>query len=259
MTKSFFKIPLIAIALSTAFIAPIQAQTQEPSDTEAKEEKTRFKPIDSPKFNVSASVRKKVTADYVELILRKELSGKDLDSMTKEINKAMDEVIQKAKEFPDLEISTNNYNFWKEYSGRYSSSESFKPENIIWNVQGSVIVASSDHKKVEEFIKSIGTTMIPDNINFSLTPEARKKAESEILQQAADEFKAKADTVTKAFGFTSYTIGKVTMNKSEPAYYNYGYRGMADSSKAMAKSNGVPLAPNSIDVYVSFSGEIYPK
>ncbi|ADU91922.1 SIMPL domain-containing protein [Taylorella equigenitalis] len=292
MTKRHFSI--LALALSTVAFAPLYAQETQtapavpetaesnsaPATTQAFPNQNLAAPnqaqdsikdnsktttmddskndVKSARFTISSSVHKKVKADFIELTLRTEKGGEKLEEMTAEVNNAMKKVLELSKDFPELQVSTNNFNFWKEYP-HYGSSSLSKNE-IIWNVQGSVSVAGGDFKKIEEFIKATNNIMIPDNMNFSLSQSARKAAEAEILQQAADEFKDKADRVIKAFGYTSYTIGSVGMDGNIPDYFTNGNFGrVVDAAMNFKEAGGLPVSPGSVDVSVSFTGEIFAK
>jgi predicted secreted protein len=47
------------------------------------------------------------------------------------------------------------------------------------------------------------------NINFTLSREARTAAEAKLMDQAVNAFREKAQTSTKLFGYSSYTIRDV--------------------------------------------------
>jgi predicted secreted protein len=60
----------------------------------------------------------------------------------------------------------------------------------------------------------IGTLSIA-RVGLTLSREAREKVETDLTAQAIDRFRARADVVSRQFGFNSYSIREVSVSSND--------------------------------------------
>ncbi|NOL50493.1 SIMPL domain-containing protein [Pelistega europaea] len=197
-------------------------------------------------MNLSASVQKEVDADTVRLVFSKQVVGDNQQQLTQELNKAINAVIDKGKKVSELQISNGDYGFWQ-------TSE--KDKNIRWEMRGEVIVISKDFQKAQDFIATVKDDMTLDGIQFFLSDENRKKVEDSLITQAAADFKFKAETAMKSFGFTNYHVVNINLGNSPIRVPHMP--GIGLMSKAAAyDGNSVELSSTKIPVSLSIEGTV---
>ncbi|NEN76588.1 SIMPL domain-containing protein [Pelistega sp. NLN82] len=201
-------------------------------------------------LNFITTISEEVDADTVKLTFSKKLTGKNQKSLTEELNKSINAVIEKGKQNPALTVRTGDYNFW---------SRSDKDKSIIWEMRGEVDVSSRDFEKAREFIVSTKDDMTLDGIHFSLSKEAQKSTEDVLLTKVAEAFKVKADASAKAFGFQNYTIKSIRLDtnsaQNRPLLMSAPKMMRAASFDAEA-GDAVSLSGGKIDVTVSADASI---
>ena len=96
-------------------------------------------------------------------------------------------------------------------------------------------------------------------VAFGLSKEGRAKVEGEAQQQAIHQFQAKAASLSKAFGFRSYSLREVAVNSNEIGMRPYMAQGaMLKSAMAADGGEAAPLAVEAgkTQVEVQVSGSV---
>jgi predicted secreted protein len=118
-----------------------------------------------------------------------------------------------------------------------------------WIVRGEVVLDSTDMKALGQLAGKLGKTYQLSAVNFRLSEAARIKEESNLLPQAAANFKQKAAEAAKAFGFNTFQIKQITLNRTSDhqPYRNYGML-------VPASASAVPAARGNTEVVVTVTG-----
>lgn len=198
-------------------------------------------------LNLNTSVQKEVDADTVRLVFSKQLVGDNQQQLTQALNQSINAVIEKGKKIPALQVSNGDYGFWQ-------TSE--KGKDIRWEMRGEVVVISKDFQKAQDFIATVKDDMTLDGIQFFLSDEARKKIEASLITQAAEDFKTKAETTIKSFGFHQYRVKSINLG-DVPTMRMPRMVGMNMMSKAAAyEGNSVELSGTKIPVSLGIEGTV---
>jgi predicted secreted protein len=103
-------------------------------------------------------------------------------------------------------------------------------------------------------------TMTISNSFFSLSREARLKAEADVQSAAIERFKARAGEIAKSFGFAGYTLREVGVSGDEQGAIVARPRMMAMSAKAlMPDSAPMPMESGKTTVVISVNGSVVLK
>ena len=93
------------------------------------------------------------------------------------------------------------------------------------------------------------------NVSFALSREQRTKVEAEAQTIAIDRFKAKAQEVSKSFGFTGYTLREVSINANDQSFQPRP-RVMAMQAKSEMSDSPVSVEAGKSTVMVNVNGSV---
>ena len=101
-------------------------------------------------------------------------------------------------------------------------------------------------------------TLTMGNVSFGLSREQRAKVEGDAQVQAIERFKAKAEGIAKAFGFTGYSLREVSVNANDQGFQPRP-RMMAMEARAASADAPVPVEAGRSTVLVNVSGSVQLK
>lgn len=230
---------LLGIALCMgASVLALPASAQQDDDSAAKGGKW-------PQASLRAEASAEVPQDTVKITLATEISDVSQTAVAKALSKALDSVMSQAKGDPKIKVSSGNYRLWP------MSNEKGKISN--WRGRGEIFLESTDFAAASELAGKLSDRMPVDNLAFSVSPQARAKQEQALLTQAVQAFSDRAQALTGALGFASYTIRNVDLGGAGAQPYQPAGRMMAMA----ADKASVPLEGGTEMVTVSIRGSIF--
>lgn len=238
MGFSFFRRTLIAGAgLSAAMVMAAPAAAQSSSDYHGHHEKW-------PQASLNAEASRSVPQDTVEITLAAELSDPSQVKVTTQLAQTLEAVMSQAKQDEKVTVRSGNYRVWPhtDKNGHITN----------WQGRGEIIIKSKDFAAASELATKLSDRMPISNLNFSVSEEAHSNYEKELLGEAAEAFRERAEALTRAFGFGSYTIRNVDLSGAGARYV------AAPRMMAMAAEDAsVPLEPGTQTITVSVRGTIF--
>jgi predicted secreted protein len=202
---------LILCVLTAGFAAPTMAQ----------EQGSLVKPGQTV-LNISASERQNVQQDLLTASLRYETEGNDSKVLQNKINTLMAKALATAKEFPDVQVSTDHYYVYpydpnpQPYPVDQSASER-KP--IIWRgSQGLNLKSknSADLLKLFGALQDLG--MQTNNLSYTLSPETFETVRDGLMESALTKLREKAERAAKALGKKEAELVEVSVDTAYPNY-----------------------------------------
>jgi predicted secreted protein len=132
--------------------------------------------------------------------------GADAAAVQSQLKQALDAALAEARKAAkpgQVEVQT----------GAFSLMPRYAPKGGISGWQGSaeLIVQGRDTQALSQLAGRISTLTIA-RVGFSLSREAREKVEADVAAEAIGRFRARADAVSKQFGFASYTVREVSVS-----------------------------------------------
>lgn len=126
-----------------------------------------------------------------------------------------------------------------------------------WQGRAQLVLQGKDFDRITSTAGKVQGMQV-GQVAFGLSKEGRAKVEGEAQQQAIDQFKAKAASLAKAFGFTGYTLREVSVNSNEVGMRPYMAGAMMKSSMAADGAESAPLAVEAgkTQVEVQVSGAV---
>jgi predicted secreted protein len=184
---------------------------------------------------LSASATVEVPKDWLTVVFSTTREGADAAAVQSQLRQALDTALVEARKSAkpgQVEIRT----------GGFSIGPRYAPKGGISGWQGSteLVVEGRDTATVAQMTGRIQTLTVA-RVGFSLSREAREKVEGDVEAQAIARFRQRADSISKQFGFTGYTVREVNVSSDAGG----GQQVMMMKAQAM---RGAAMADESLPV-----------
>jgi predicted secreted protein len=202
-------------------------------------------PTPVPVLSISASATTSVANDRMFGSLRIEAENSDPARAAAEVNAKMGKALARAKATAGVDASTSGY-----------SSYQLTDKLITrWHVVQSLSLQSSDFATMAALLTKLQSEdgMLLSGMSFGVSPDARRKAEDALTQQAIKAWQARAQNAVRGFGFESWRTGRVSIDTGEPVRPQPMMRVQAMSAGGAPP---VQVEGGNTDVSVTVSGEV---
>jgi predicted secreted protein len=200
---------------------------------------------------LTATASVEVNKDWLGIVMSTTREGADAAAVQSQLKQALDAALAEARKAakPGLvEVQT----------GAFSLMPRYAPKGGISGWQGSaeLIVQGRDTQALSQLAGRISTLTIA-RVGFSLSREAREKVEADVAAEAIGRFRARADAVSKQFGFAGYTVREVTVSTdpgmvmAQPVLRAQAMRASADEA--------LPVEAGKATVTATVSGSVQMK
>ena len=161
----------------------------------------------APRYNtveLQAEAQRELANDTVTASLYVELNDANPAALAAAVNKAANEALRVAREYPGVRVRSGNNQTYPVYA----------KGNVLqgWRARAEIRLESKDFQAASQLIGKLQAGMQLGNTAFSVSPEARRQAENELIAEAIAAFKARADIVRGALGGRSYKIQHLNVN-----------------------------------------------
>jgi predicted secreted protein len=210
--------------------------------------------VQPPPLNVvslSASATVEVNKDWLTVVFSTTREGTDAAAVQSQLKQALDTALNEARKSAkpgQVEVQTGAFSLYPRYA----------PKGGISGWQGSteLIIQGRDTQAVSQLAGRIQSLTIA-RVGFSLSREAREKVEADVAAEAIARFRARADTVSRQFGFAGYTVREVSVSSdgvsSQPQPMLRAQAMRAPSDEAL------PVEAGKATVTASVSGSVQMK
>lgn len=227
------------IAISAALAGAGAVFAQNPSETMA--------PHNVVQLSATGSVD--VQQDLLVLTLSTTHDGKDAASVQSQLRQALDAATLEARrqaEPGQMDMRTGSFSL----NPRYGKNNQISG----WQGRAELVLEGRDFARITSTAARV-TTMTIGNVAFDLSREQRAKVERDAQGQAIENFKAQAADLTRAFGFSSFSLREVTVNSNS---YAPGPRPrmMAMEAKSAMADEPITVEAGKSTVTVNVSGSV---
>jgi predicted secreted protein len=197
-----------------------------------------------PVVTVSAAATASVATDRVQAWLRAEAESADPAAAAREVNAAMGKAIARAKTVSVVKAATSGY---------ATQQVLDKGKSSRWRVGQTLTLDSGDFVATTSLIDKLQNEdgLLVSGIAFSLSAEARRRAEESITQEAIRGWQERAQRAAQELGFAAWRPGHVTVQTGDaPRVY--------PTMRAAASVGGAPpvvLEGGNVDVSVTVTGD----
>jgi len=166
----------------------------------------------APRYNsveLQADVQREVANDTLAASLYVELNDANPAALAAAINKSANEALRVAKEFKSVRVR----------SGSNQTYPVYTKGNVLqgWRGRAEIRIDSKDFAAASGLIAKLQAGMQLGGLNFSVSPEARRQVENELIVEAIAAFKLRAEIVRGALAGRSYKIQRLSLNSGHIA------------------------------------------
>jgi predicted secreted protein len=193
-----------------------------------------------------------VQQDLLTIQMSSTKDGADAAVVQTQLKTALDAALTEAKKVAQpgqLDVRTGAFSLYPRY-GRDGKING-------WQGTTELILEGRDFARISTLAGKINTLTL-GNVSFSLSREARSRVEAEVTAQAIDRFKAKAQEISKGFGFAGYAVREVNVQANDQGFQQRGRMEMLQS-KAMSSDAAVPVEAGRSTVVVTVAGSVQMK
>ncbi len=161
----------------------------------------------APRYNVvelQAEAQRELANDTLTANLYVELNDANPVALATAVNKVSNEALRVAKEFDAVRARSGNNQTYPVYA----------KGNVLqgWRTRAEIRLESKDFAAASRLIGKLQASMQLANTAFSVSAEARRQAENELIAEAIVAFKARAEIVRGALAGRNYKIQRLNVN-----------------------------------------------
>lgn len=201
-----------------------------------------------PRYNqisLRAEVSQEVAHDVMQVTLYREAQESNPAKLAQSITQALNAATLLAQKAPNIKVSTGNRH-------SYAIQDEDGQKIIAWRERGELILESQDFAALSTLTGELLNSLSMGNLSFTVSNQTRLKREDELIQQAVEAFKARAQIATQAWGGKEYRLINLSLDSG-------GYHPImrAEVSHDMAFKAAAPVvASGSSQIRMSASGTI---
>jgi predicted secreted protein len=193
-----------------------------------------------------------VQQDLLLITMNTTRDGADATVVQTQLKAALDAALAEAKKAAQpgqLDVRTGNFSLYPRHGrdGKISG----------WQGSTELVLEGRDFARISQLAGRINTLTL-GNVSFGLSREARARVEAEVTAQAIERFRAKAQDISKGFGFAGFTVREVSVNANDQGFVGRP-RMMAMEAKAMSADAPVPVEAGRSTVVVNVAGSVQMK
>jgi len=232
---------LAPLALIVALGCPAMAQARITGADQVSSDKV----AKWPQASLQAAASAQVEQDTVRIVLAAQVNDSTQQSVSQALSRIVQAALDQAKGNEQVKAYTGQYSVWPftDDKGRLTR----------WQGRAEVVLESTHFDQASSLAGKLSQDMAMSGVTFSVSDARRAKLEAQLLDQAAQAFRDRAQAAAKAFGFPAYEIRDINIG-GDGIRYEQAPRMM---SMAADKTAAVPLQGSTQQVTVTVQGRIF--
>lgn len=198
-----------------------------------------------PALQLQAAARSEVANDEMVVSLAAERRGPEVGPLNTAVLSQLNAAIVQAKSMPGIEARLGGVMTQPNWSDNRQDG---------WLVRGEVILDSTNREALAKLAGRLAKTLQLAGVQFRLSSMRRVQEENALIEEAAGNFRSKADAAAKAFGFSGYTLRELSLqpqNGMPPPF-----QPMTSMRAATAEAVPVPVEGGRSEIVVTVSGTV---
>ena len=223
------KICLLAVTMTLA--APALAET----------------PVQN-RIDFQTEVESVVTNDLLTAGFSIESNNKNPAALSRELTVKINEALRQASAFKTVKLTSGNQQTWPVYSDK-NKLES-------WRGRAELRLESQDFKAAGELISLLQANLQLNGLHFSVAPATRRELENQLIEQAVQAFRQRADRIRTAWNAKSYKLVQMNLGTANQPSPPPVYAMRAAKVEMMADAPAADYAGGESRLNVQVSGSI---
>ena len=200
-------------------------------------------------ISLSATATVDVPQDWLTVVFGTTREGADAGVVQGQLKQLLDAALTEARKAAkpgQVEVRT----------GGFSLQPRYAPKGAIaaWQGSAELIVEGRDTQAIAQLTSRVPGLTI-SRVGYSLSREARQKVEADVTAQAIEQFRARAMTVSRQFGFTGYTVREVNVGTDNPGGGPVPMVRM-QATRAMSDEVALPTEAGKASVNATVNGSV---
>ncbi len=161
----------------------------------------------APHYNsveLQAEAQREVPNDTLNASLYAEINDSNPAALASALNRAANDALRLAKDYKSVRVRSGNHQTYPVYG----------KDNVLqgWRGRAEIRLESKDFEAASGLIGKLQSELQLGNLNFSVSSDARRRAEDELMLEAIAAFRARAEIVRGALAGRSYKIQRLNLN-----------------------------------------------
>ena len=183
-----------------------------------------------PQVELAADVSREVRNDLMSATLFVEANDANPVALASLLNRAGADALRAAGEFKEVKAQSGGNQTFPVYDRANKQTG--------WRGRAEVRLESRDFQAMAQLVARLQSSMQLGGIAFGVSPELKRQTENDLIAEAVNAFRARAEIAAKALGSPQYRIKRLAINA--PGGYP-GPRPMARMSAASADAAAPPV------------------
>ena len=195
-------------------------------------------PLQPPRYNLvelAADAQREVANDLMAATVFIEETNASPAALANALNRATAEALKLARDFPQVKARSGSNATYPVYAPRTTQLQGWRGRSEIRLETRDFAAGSALIGKLQGFMQLAG-------VGFSVSPEARKTAENELVTEAIGAFRARAEIVQKAMAGKGFKIERINVsggqNSPPPRVMMSAARALADGAVTAPQAEG---------------------
>lgn len=206
--------------------------------------------------SLSASAAVEVPMDWLTVVFSTARDGADAGAVQSQLRQALDLALAEARKIArpgQVEVRTGGFSIQPRYAPPDARNTGRAGGIVGWSGSTELVVEGRDTAAISQLTGRIQTLSIA-RVGQSLSREAREQVEGEVSAQAIARFRARAEAVSKQFGFGGYTVREVNVGTDSPPPGMPMMRTQA--MRAVAADEALPVEAGRATVTATVNGSV---
>lgn len=207
-----------------------------------------FKKRQPPTLSLEAQAYTQVEPDTVTITLQLTSQSSEQDVVTRQLNETVSSVLEQLKKQDQVKVRTGSYFVRPQYDDKGKLTE--------WRGQAQLLLSSTQIKAASELAAQYQDQMPVANVQFSISKQLRSQTEDQLLADAADAFKQRAQSLAQALGYAGFEIKEINVGGQGAVYSTAPQFEMA-ALRTSAAPKSLPIHAGSEELHLSLNGSVY--
>ncbi len=199
-------------------------------------------------IHINAQVERDVENDQLEVSMAVEKQGNRPEDIAAEVNETMQWALEQADGNRQIEVSTRSYQTFPIYKNRLI---------VGWRATQELYLKSTEITDLTDLIRTLQERLQVKHMQFSPARESRVEMENELISEAMEAFRQRADIIKQHMDEKQYRIVNLHVNTGNTGPVMYRE---AMVSRAATMDMAMEMAPaveaGTSKVIVTVSGSI---
>jgi predicted secreted protein len=162
-------------------------------------------PLRRVEFSVQGS--RDVANDWARAVVGVTDEDEDAARLADRVNQAMSWAGERARAKPGVVAKTGGY-------ATHPVNDPRRGERRFWRASQDLVLESADARALSELVGELQSRLLLRSLDFTVSPERRRKVEDELIDEALAAFSARAERVRTRLGARGYEIGQISISTS---------------------------------------------